>query len=65
MTSTLLNGGNGHVDDGWAHLQASYTVASRAVVRPLQPTGRDQAPDVALLVRHAFNRGVSAGEPSG
>ena len=61
MTSTLLNGGNGHVDDGCAHLQASSTVASRAVVRPLQPTG----PDLALLVGHASNRGGSAGERSG
>ena len=65
MTSTLLNGGDGHVYDGCAHLQASFTVASRAVVRPLQPTGRDQALDVALLVGHASNRGGSAGARSG
>jgi hypothetical protein len=65
MTSTLLNGGNGHVDEGCTHLQASFTVASPAVVRPLQPRGRDQALDLALLVRHAFNRGGSAGQRSG
>lgn len=61
MTSTLLNDGNGHVDDGCAHLQASFTVTSRAVVRPLQPRGRD----VALLVRHPSGPRASAGARSG
>lgn len=64
MTSTLLNGGNGHVDEGRAHLQASLTVESRAVVRPplpLQPMRRDGA----LLVRHPSGRGESPGARSG
>ncbi len=61
MTSTLLNGGNGHVDSGCAHLQTSCTVASRAMVRRLQLMGRD----VALLVRHRSARGGGAGARGG
>ena len=61
MTSTLLNGGNGHVDPGCAPLQTSWTVASRALVRPLQPMGRD----VAHLVRRPSGRAGNTGARSG
>ena len=61
MTPTLPNGGNGHVDSGCAHLQASCTVASHVSVGSIQPMGRE----VALPVRHPSGRGGSAGAHSG
>jgi hypothetical protein len=57
MTPRLLNGGNGHVEAGCAHLQASCTGASHALLRSTQPMGRD----VGLLLGHLSGRGGSAG----